>query len=195
MSAVFAATGFAAAGKPTPPTGDAQGLALLNRVHKAYLHVPAVVVSAHSGSVTLRFTLVLSSGVTTAEQAVVINGWFSKTVLVARKNSLTYARDPGTSCWRRVAASDSQSLEDVGIRFPNIYTMKVKRPSSTAAGWLLPVLAKGKFDKAAHTLVYTIARKTLQVKSVSMTSNGTRIVEYVTALKAAPKLPVPKPRC
>src|SRR5439155_12701897 len=83
---VVVATG--AGRPPAPPTGDARGLALLARVHRAYVNVPAVAVSGRAGSLSFRFTLVLSSGIGIAEQFVG-NGPSGTTTLVARRGAPT----------------------------------------------------------------------------------------------------------
>ena len=43
----------------TAATGDRAGLALLNRVHRAYAQVPAVTVSGKTGQLGFRWTVVL----------------------------------------------------------------------------------------------------------------------------------------
>src|SRR5436190_2357665 len=96
-----------AASGPASATGDPAGLALLARVHRAYSHVPGVGVSGQAGALSFRFTLVLDSGIVVAEQFVGRQP-SSVTMLVARRGGPTYAREPGTSCWRPQRSSGSQ---------------------------------------------------------------------------------------
>jgi len=61
----------AAAAGAAPPTGDPKGLALLERVHRAYRTVPAVGISLRLGAASFDYKLVLRSGIGVAEQVVV----------------------------------------------------------------------------------------------------------------------------
>jgi hypothetical protein len=169
------------------PSGDAAGLALLARVHHAYLHVPAVTLSGRSGSLSFRFTLVLRSGIGVAEQFVgrEPNG---TTMLVAH-GSPTFVRDPGTSCWRPLAASSPQTFANIGLPFPDQTPMRVRAPRRTPAGWALPVVAAGDAG------TFAIDGRSLLVRSFTLDSQGAAVVEKATALHSTPKLPDPRPRC
>jgi hypothetical protein len=177
------------AGQPlAPPTGDARGLALLARVHRAYVSVPAVAVSGRAGSLSFRFTLVLSSGISIAEQFVG-SGPSGTTTLVARRGSPTFAREPGSRCWRRLAASDPQSFENIGLAFPDQPRMHAGAPRRTPSGWLLPVVVED--DPGT----FAIEGKTMLVRSLTISTHGSRILEHVVALRSVPTLLIPEPRC
>ena len=171
-----------------PPSGNRQGLRLLARVNEAYVHVPAAALSGHAGAFAFRFTVVLRSGVVVAEQDVV-SGPGGTTELVRRQGAPTFAREPGSTCWRRLAASDRQALEGVGLRFPDQPHMRLQRPRRTASGWLLPVVGDG-----GHT-VFLIDAKSMLLRSITIANGGKRILERVSALRSAPILLTPHPRC
>ena len=171
-----------------PPSGDPRGLALLERVHRAYAGVAAVAVSGSTGALSFRFTLDLSSGIVAGEQFVGREP--SKvTVLVARRGGPTFAREPGTSCWRALRRSDPQAFENIGLHFPDQPAMSVRAPRATATGWLLPVVIAG----GPGTLA--IDRNPARVRSITVGTGGTAIVEHVTILKSVPRLSGAEPRC
>ena len=178
----------AAAAGAAPPTGDPKGLALLERVHRAYLTVPAVGISIRLGATSFDFKLVLRSGIGVAEQVVLREATGVKTI-VARRGGATYFRGPGRSCWRKLAASDPQSIKDLGLRFPDHLLTRVNAPRRTATGWELPVSSKG------EPAVLVIDPKSLLLRSIVVTSAQTRYVEQVRALRPAPRLAFPSPRC
>jgi hypothetical protein len=171
-----------------PPTGDAGGLTLLERVHQAYVGVPAVTLSGRAGSLSFRFTLLLHKGRGIAEQFV-SSGPSGTTKLVARRGSPTFAREPGSSCWRPLAASDPQSFENIGLPFPDQPHMRLKAPRQTATEWLLPVVADG------GPGTFAIDRKAMLIRSFTLTTHGIRIIEQARALHSAPTLLLPQPRC
>jgi hypothetical protein len=182
---VLASGGVATA---APPQGNAKGIALLKRVHAAYRHVAAVLITGHSGDISSRFTLLLKKGVATAEE---YHGTTpgGVTILVGRGSGPTYAREPGTSCWRRLSSSDPQSLTDIGKRFPDAGKMTVKAPRRSGSSWLLPVVEDG------HHGTMRISAKTFLLQSfAAQTSNGT-VTEHDRALSKRPTLPTPSPRC
>jgi hypothetical protein len=171
-----------------PPTGDPGGLALLARVHHAYVNVSAVTIWGDSGALSFRFTVVLRSGFALAEQYVGTEPT-GRTMLVARRGSSTFAREPGTSCWRRLAASDPQALEDIGLRFPDLPRMKLERPRRTASGWLLPVVSDG------APFLLAIDGTSMLIRSITIGAGGKRVLERVGTLRSVPRLLLPKPRC
>src|SRR5438067_545868 len=120
----------AAAAGAAPPTGDPKGLALLARVQRAYRAVPAIGIALRLGTTNFDLKLVLRSGVGLAEQ-IVVQTPSGTTTLVARRGGPTWAREPGKSCWQRLPASDSQSIDDLGLPFPSQPRMRVKAPQST----------------------------------------------------------------
>jgi len=178
----------AAAAGAAPPTGDPKGLALLERVRHAYLTVPAVGISLQLGPTSFDFKLVLRSGVGVAEQVILVDS-AGTTMLVARRGGRTYVRAQGRSCWRQLAASDPQSIVDLGRRFPDQLVTRVMAPRQTPTGWQLPVSLKG------EPAIFVIDRKSLQVRSIIVTSGQRRYVEHVRALRPAPRLAFPSPRC
>lgn len=176
------------------PTGNAQGLALLARVHRAYERVPAVETSARFRGTNARFTLLLRRGVAVGEEFVGVTST-GTTILVARGSGTTYARQPGSSCWRRLAATDRQSLEDVGLRFPDGYETVVKAPRRTGSVWLLPVHTEGRFPGEGGSFVMRINRKTMLLESETGRVSGQPLTNHIVALRRPPALASPKPTC
>jgi hypothetical protein len=171
----------------TAATGDRDGLALLDRVHRAYAHVPAVLVSGRTGQLQFRFTLVLDSGVTVGEE------FFAEspsgvTQLVYSRGGPTYAHNPGTSCWRALSRSDPQAFQNVGLPFPDQGGMRVGTPRAVSDGWLLPLTAGG--DPGTFAV-----DKAGRVGSITVVTGGRRIFEHVAALRSAPTLASPDPHC
>lgn len=184
----FAASCIAASATAAqPPTGDARGLALLARVHHAYVGVPGVAISGRTASFTYRFALVLRAGIGVAEQFV-STGPAGTTKLVALRGSPTFVRAPGSSCWRRLAPSARQSFQNIGLPFPDQPRMRVGAPRRTATGWLLPVVLE---DGA---LAFAIDGTTLLIRSLDP-AQGAGAVEHAESLRSAPRLLVPEPRC
>ena len=174
-------------GAAPTPRGNTQGLALLSRVHRAYMSVPAVSVTARLGSRPSRFTVILRSGVVTAEQFAFGSG-ADALILVASGSTTTYGRQPGSSCWRKVPAM--QSLDAIGLPFPDSRHMSVGKPERTARGWLLPATGDG------GRYTFAIAGTTHRLRSITVRTPGTpAIVEQVSVLHAAPRLANASPRC
>jgi hypothetical protein len=67
--------------------------------------------------------------------------------------------------------------------------MRLQRPRRTASGWLLPVVGDG-----GHT-VFLIDAKSMLLRSITIANGGKRILERVSALRSAPILLTPHPRC
>lgn len=174
--------------RSTPPTGDQKGLALLARVHRAYADVPAVEVSGRTGALSFRFTLVLGTGVVVGEQFVGREP-SRLTMLVARRGGPTFAREPGSSCWRVLRRSDPQAFENIGLYFPDQPAMTVRTPQRTSTGWLLPVVVEG--DPGT----FSIDRSSIRVQSITVGAGRHRILEHVTPLQSAPHLADVQPRC
>jgi hypothetical protein len=194
MLVVFVSSAAAGAASASPPSGDARGLALLARVQRAYEHVPAVATSATLQGMNARFTLVLRQGVAVAEEFVGVTST-GTTTLVARGAGPTYAREAGTSCWRRLAATDQQSLEDVGLRFPDGYKTTVKAPTRTGSEWLLPIHTEGRFPGEGGTFVMHIDPKTHLIKSETGRAGGQPLINHIAALRQPSALPAPQPTC
>ena len=191
LAAVLAFGAAAAAAQEaapkTAPRGNREGLELLARVHAAYRHVPAVATTGRIGPLHVRFSLLLHQGVINAEEFVGTGS--GVTTLVARGSGPTYAREPGTRCWRRLRRKNPQSLSDIGTRFPDLPRMQVKAPRRVGPVWLLPVVAQG------HTATMRISAKTLLLQSLSVPEHGQTVTEHDQALGTRPKLPTPTPNC
>jgi hypothetical protein len=173
--------------RAAPPRGNSQGLALLSRVHRAYLTVPAVSVSARIGARPSRFTIIVRSGIVTAEQFQFGSG-ADALILVASGSTTTYRRQPGNTCWRKVPVA--QSLDAIGLPFPDEQHMNVGKPERTTSGWLLRVTGDG------GPYTFAIAGTTLRLRSITVRAPGApAIVERVSVLPVAPRLDIPSPRC
>jgi hypothetical protein len=193
VSALFAG-GLASAASESSPTGNAQGLALLARVHRAYERVPAITTTARFGTVTARFTLLLRDGVAVGEEYVGETPT-GTTILVANGSGPTFAHEPGASCWRRLAASDSQSLEDIGVRFPDAYKTIVGAPTRSGSDWLLPVRTEGQSPGEGGSGTLHINATTLLLDSETVRLHGRTLVDHVQALTRQPPLSAPQPPC
>lgn len=178
----------AAAAYAKPPSGDPKGLALLDRVHGAYRSVPGVTSRLRLGTTSFATTIVLKSGVVVAEQLVVRTPT-GTTTTVARGSGPTFARDAGKSCWRRLSASDQQSFDDLGMRFPDEPGLRVKAPRSAGTTWKLDVVASG------QPATFVVDRKSLRVRAVTFSGNSGTFTETVSALRSAPKVAVPAHLC
>jgi hypothetical protein len=188
LLALCVAVAPSAGGRSARPTGDPAGLALLARVHRAYVAVPGVVISLRTGSLVARFTVVLRSGNQTAEQVTLIAP-NATTTFVARSNASTFIRNPGSLCWRRLPSSSPRAITGLGLPFPDQPHMQVKAPRRTATGWLLPVAGDG------GPATFVIDAKSMLIKSLTLTTQGTHIVEQVRSLGSRPTLAMPEPRC
>jgi hypothetical protein len=204
--------------------GSRMTKALFAKVHRAYLHVPAVKLSVIPRKSTLwfprRFVLILRSGVVVAEE-------FTRpgrdgTTLVARRFHHTYSRKPGATCWHRLPASNPQTLADVGIPFP--YTrvnIKVLPPETTAFGWDVASENRAEFWFLAlqrrrpaqlldqnhlpikRFITYAIDAKSHRLRSLYIQeprsgrpqSSWPTATLRVRALATAPRLPAPTPTC
>jgi hypothetical protein len=171
-----------------PPSGDPAGLAMLARVHRAYVAVPGVTLLGRAGSLSFRFTFALRSGVEAAEQVTVSTPNGTAT-FVARRDAATFVRHPGSSCWRRLPSSSAQTISSLGLPFPDQPHMRVKPPRRTRTGWLLPVAGDG------GPATFAIDGKSMLIRSLTLASQGTRIVEYARTLASRPQLALPEPRC
>lgn len=168
-------------------TGDRAGLALLDRVHRAYARVPGVSVSGQAGQLGFRWTLALDAGITVGEQFVA-EGPGGVSQLVVRRGGPTYARDPGSSCWRALRRSDQRSFDNIGLPFPDQAGMRVEAPRAAAGMRVLPVVVAG--DPGTFSL-----DGSSRVRSITVVAGGRRIFERVATLRSAPALTSPDPRC
>ena len=141
-----------------------------------------------------RFTLVLRHGVAVGVEFVGVTS-SGTTILVAQGSGPTYAREPGSSCWRRLAATDQQSLEDVGLRFPDGYKTVVKAPTRAGSVWLLPVHTEGRFPGEGGDFVMHIDSKTMLLRSETGRVSGQPLTNHISALRHQPALPSPHPIC
>jgi hypothetical protein len=183
---------IAAAGHETARADGVSGATLLDRVHAAYPHVPAVVVTVTGQSaVDGVFTEILRSGLVVAEQFVGSNA-SGTTMLVAPNGTPTYAREPRTACWRTLAKSDGQTLSDVGQQFLGFLTatngLSLSAPHRTATGWTLA------FGASGTSGTVTIG-KTMLVGSITLTHGAMHARENVDNLLRPPTLASPRPLC
>src|SRR5207248_204698 len=144
-------------------------------------------VSGQAGTLSFRWTLVLGSGIGVAEQFVGREP-SGVTMLVAHRGGPTFAREQGSSCWRALRSSDRQALDNLGLPFPDQPAMRVRAPRVTRTGWLLPVVVDGDAG------TFAVERSSAQVRTITI-GVGHPILERVTALRSAPRLPPAEPRC
>lgn len=218
--AVLAAGSAATAAVPRSQPATITTSALLAKVHRAYLHVPAIELSVIPGRSSIRtprkFVLILRSGVVVAEEFT--RSGPGGTTLVAWRGHATYARPAGAKCWHRLPSSDPETLADVGIAFP--YTrerIKALRPRRTASGWKVLTDNRAEFwfiavqpRPPAETsrgyrnrfITYTIDVKSHRLTSYFVQQPSKRpsrtwlnATLRVTALPTAPQLPAPTPAC
>ena len=171
--------------------GSRRGLALLAEIEQAYRAVPAVIITAPIGGAPAQFVIVLHDGVVVAEQFAGGQGR-TATRLVAPEQSPTYALEPGTSCWRRLASSDPQALTDIGKRFPETFgetLITVAGPVRRSTGLLL------RLREGQSTTTFSIDAHTRLVDSITVTKGGRSITEHVQPLTAKPTLYSPAPAC
>ncbi|MGD0981914.1 MAG: hypothetical protein ABR946_10620 [Solirubrobacteraceae bacterium] len=173
------------------PGSDARGLALLAAIDNAYTRVAGVEVR-----ITLRgkqlgsFTDTLRGGSVVAEQFVAKSS-VGTTMLVAPHGSPTFAREPGTSCWRILLPASPQALSDVG--HPFLVFAKdtvVHRPTPVANGLESLDLVEG-----TTSVALTVEAKTLLVARMDARMGSEVAEDSVTNLSAAPKLLIPRPLC
>ena len=194
-AALVAGPGAVLLSSETPALGDtphanAQGVALAARVNNAYKRVPAAIITLHGAS-TGAFTEILKNGIVVAEQFEGANS-SGTTMLVAPHGSPTYAKEPQTTCWRALAKSDGQTLDDVGhplLSFlSSLKGVAVGAPRNTSYGWTLAL------SQGGVSLTLTIS-KALLVKEVTAIKRGQRVEEDIDNLTRTPSLFVPAPRC
>jgi hypothetical protein len=84
-----------------------------------------------------------------------------------------------------VAVSNPQTIDSIGLPFPDQPHMRVSSPRRTPTGWLLPVAGDG------GPATFAIDGASLLIRSVT----AARVVERARTLESRPTLPVPKPVC
>jgi len=184
------ATVVVAAAAATAAPSSPAGVALLGQVERTYAHVPGVIVTASTSSGPLgRFTEVLSGGTTVAEEFV-SSGGTATTTVVARSGGPTYARAPGTKCWRALLATDPRQLTDIGQRFVNFDTRRqqIGAPRATAFGWTVAV------SSGRVSATFAITRAHL-VQSIAARNGASTAHAAVANLTRAPRIASPTPRC
>jgi hypothetical protein len=216
--------GIAGGAVAASPIGDAQGRALLARVHAAYLHSAGVQMAVISRGPRVssfgQFLVQLRRGVDVAEEF--IGAGADGTEIVERRGGPAYERDAARNCWRPLAASDPRTLVDVGLPYPDSnLPSKVMQPRHEATAWLLStedreyfwfLATQATYHPIAKRFVsYTIDAQTLLIRSISMQAlqNGTMDVHarrhpkliWLTAklrvrtLAAPPLIASAKPSC
>src|ERR1700751_5110330 len=116
LTAGFLGLALLGAGAVAAASGSSKGEALA-KVHRAYRHVPGIVLtatarSAPAGTQTRRFLLALQDGTVSAEEF--IGPGRHGLLLVARRPGPTFMRAAGTACWRRLRHSTRRWV----LRFP-----------------------------------------------------------------------------
>ena len=167
-------------------TGNPQGVALLAKINRAYQRVGAIGVVATSPHLKVAFTMRLTGGIVTSEQAIYTSG-SSKAVLVGSLAG-TYARDAGTSCWRFVRASDPQALADLGhpvVAGPGRVDKPVVRGSEAEI-----VIHQGQYRKA---LVVDLAK--LRIRHGAFASPKGQGTLQFSEFASAPRLLATRPHC
>jgi hypothetical protein len=192
-AAVLIVLGCAAvAAAASPSTGDSKGRALLERIRRAYGHVPAIRIVDNTSPIRSRTTIVLRSGVAVAQQTVATNRGGGKTTYVSRLGSGTFLRRPGGKCWRR----QGPPINGIGRRFPDIRGSHVEAPKPSRSGWLLPVVSdvpSRAVTKVAR-ITFDVDGKTFRIRRI-VTPGTYGSIAYVTPLGKAPQLPTPSPLC
>lgn len=189
-AAVLLCTPVAAqAERPFSPAHSASsaGALLMRRVQKAYARVPGLITAIRGGGVDAQFTEVLQHGVVVSE-GYVGSANAGMTKLVSTNGSPTYAEEPGTSCWRRLARSAPQTLTDIGHPLLYMPGATIIRSQAVANGWVLRLSQNG-------TTARINVSKRFLVQTVTVTHGEQRAVETFITLAKAPKLPNPHPRC
>jgi hypothetical protein len=191
-AAALIVLGCAAVGAAAPPAGNPKGLALLERIHRAYRHVPGIVIVDNTSPVASRTTIVLRSGIAFAQQTVATTRAGGKTTYVARLGSSTFVRRPGGKCWRR----QGPPIDGIGHRFPDIRGSRVQAPKPSRHGWLLPVVAEtpSRAVTGVARLMFDVDRKTLRIRRI-VTPGTYGGIGYVTPLGKTPRLATPSPLC
>jgi hypothetical protein len=203
--------------------GSKSTKALFAEVHRAYRHVPAIeleVIQRRSTfHVPRRFVLILRSGRVVAEEFT--RAGHGGTTLVARRFQRTYSRTAGARCWRRLPASNPETLADVGMPFPYPRVgIKVLPPKATSSGWKVMSENRAEFwflalqpKRPAHLLdhnhlplkrfiTYAINAKSHMLRSIyiqqptrGQQNTWPTAMLKATALAAAPRLPRPTRAC
>jgi len=182
---------IAAPGTVFSPPSDLSGLTLLRRAQRAYARIPAVEITATVEDTSVRLTDILQADEAVAEEGLVQSRRTGTTTLVAPAGLPTFERAPGTSCWRTLARTSPQALDDVGQHFPPSPASQsaVQSPRRTRDGWLVGVGASGQIA------TYEIDAKTYLVRTIDAGAGSAHVSEDVHAVGAPPKLAVPEPRC
>src|SRR5205807_8786194 len=81
---------------------------------------------------------------------------------------------------RRCALAHERTRRGFGLPFPDQPHMQVKSPRRTGTGWLLPVVGVG------GPGTFAIDGKSLLMRSLTITTQGMRIVEHARALDRVP---------
>jgi hypothetical protein len=178
---VVAAPGAAASASAPVITGDARGVALLERVVAAYRSVPGVETGV--GPVTSK--VALRAGVVVGEEATYAGKAY------AARGTTTYVQVPARSCWR---PSTDYLFNGIGTAFPLLASsVKAAAPHATADGWTVRV---DSIDSLGIHAVHEFAvMPSYLVHTVTSFVGTHRITGRVTQLAARPAIATPNPRC
>lgn len=174
---------------------DPRGLALLAQINKAYTHVPGVKIGLTFNGVSVgSFTEVLRKDTVVAEQFVGSSS-AGTTMLVAPEGSPTFAREPGSTCWKALPSKNPQTLTDIGhpTSILGIGTLKGIVVGPPIAG--LDGDETLRIVQGATSSFLIINGKTLLIQRVDASTPGKLAEEYISNLTSTPKLLKPGPRC
>ncbi len=169
-------------------SGDREALGLVARANRSYARIPAVRIDAVVSDATFRFTLFLRNGVTWAEQARVRTDE-GEVNIVGTIGGGSFVKDAGASCWRFVAKSDPQAMEDLGdpvLAGPG----RLGRPRTIAG--TIEIIAT---QRGGERMKIVLDRRALTVRRVTYLSAGGNMTAHFTTLRRAPTLPRAQPRC
>lgn len=174
-------------------SGSRVGIALLARVHASYRTVPGVFLRAAYGGRSLQYTVTLQHGYVLAES------WTKRDsagvlLLYARHGGPTYAKVPGTNCWRAVSGSSPLTVNGaLGDPFPvpsGSRTIKVGPPRRSGRTLTLPLSGQG-YNGQSWSEKFVIDPSTFHVREWVFSG----FAVHLDILGAAPKPPVTRPRC
>jgi hypothetical protein len=88
-----------------------------------------------------------------------------------------------------VAVSNPQTIDSIGLPFPDQPHMQVKSPRRTGSGWLLPVAGDG------GPVTFAIDGTSLLLRTITVATQASHIVEHAVTLTSHPTLASAEPRC
>ncbi len=214
---VFAACGGSSAHRPTsstaasgtlymktipnaPRSDDPAGVALLQRVIRAYRPVRAVVLQVGP----LRTVEVLRNGRIVADWIVLSEGPRNSERWLTPGPGATYIRIGTSACWRRLRAGNPLARTSVGRPLFDRSRMRVLKPVRERFGWLLPTLdgppgaytSRHTYFVDGRSFIVRVASYTVAIPARARAAGMRSVIAQAwRVLATAPKLPVPRPAC